>query len=321
MEIVPNLSAIYTVDIVPDGADELTYTGEEDIMGLLNFINQEMDTATVERIKEVIDVDLLLKTFIIEYLVDHRDGLLIGGNNFNIYKNYQTGRYHIWSYDFDATFGKFQTYPTTTTFEQYMKIPPSYFDNRPAGEPRPQVNPLAQKLFAKPEIKQEFDKLLLDVTSKVFNPQGLNPRIQYFEEFLKHHMYWDVSQSAKLPTQHFQGVDADPAFTLPLIQSGYNGKGNQCSGDAESLLDYISIRSQTTLTAAGGTVQTADVSTISEDDLVGLPISSLTDDEKSSKKSKRDNVNQSNSSSDASSYIRTFTYSILVSIVLIFLIY
>jgi hypothetical protein len=276
-EVINELSSIYVVDMVPDGADELTYTGEEDIMELLNFVNNELDNASIERIKEVIDLDLLLKTFALEYLIDHRDGLLIGGNNFNIYKNIETGRYHIWSYDFDATFGKYQTYETNTPFDSYMIIPESYVSNRPAGEVRPKYNILAQKLFAKEEIKTQFNQILLDAASKVFNGKGIFGRIGYFQEFLMHHIYWDISRTPSLPTQHFTGTDAEMVYTLADIENGYNGSGYTCNGDKNGLYEYISIRSQTILNSLGGVVEDINVDTLSEDDVVGLPILKLAD--------------------------------------------
>ncbi|ORX86416.1 coth-domain-containing protein [Anaeromyces robustus] len=306
MEVINDLTSIYTVDIVPDGVDPNTYTGIEDITDLLNFINNELGTASVERIKEVIDVDLLLKTLIVEYLVDHRDGFLIGGNNFNIYRNYETKRFHIWSYDFDATFSKFQTWPTSTTFDQYMIIPDDYLKNRAANEPRPKVNPLVEKLFAIPEIKKEFDQLLLDTVSKVFNEAGMSPRIKYFEEFLKCHMYWDVTQTAKLPTKHFTSLtDAEPAYDLTQISTAYNGLSYSCNGE-NGLIQYISLRSQTVLQSLGGSVQLQDINTLSGDDqLVGLPIEVL--------KANDDDNNSSNSGIDLKTS-NHFTLIVLTSL-------
>jgi len=191
-----------------------------------------------------------------------------------------------------------------------MRIPDDYTKNRPVGEVRPLYNPLAEKLFAKPEIKQEFDNLLLEITSKLFNPQAMNPRIQYLQEFLKHHMYWDITHTATLPTQKFAGIDNLEPFTLPMITQGYNGQGSTCSADSNGLYEYIDIRSKTVLNAFGSSIQPLDVAALSAEDLVGLPIESLNADS---------NDNDNKQSSDALRHIKTFTISTVISVILLLL--
>jgi len=316
MEYIPelnNLGNLFTVDMVPDGENEASFDGQKDIIDLFNFINNELSEASVERIEEVIDLDLLLKTFIVEYLVDHRDGFLIGGNNFNIYRNYGNKKFYIWSYDFDATFGKFHEYPTNTPFYSYMKIPEGYLENRiKMGHTPPTVNPLAQKLFEKPEIKERFDELLKKVASELFNRPTLTPRVQYFQEFLKHHMYWDSINHSRLPTKKYENMpDEELIYTLPDIDTRcYNaGKDYNLNGDTNGFYDYIQERSETILSSYGITINAKDMSSLSKDEIVGLPIETLGSDE------------DEGYSSDAFSKIELFTYSTIISIVLILIMY
>lgn len=189
-----------------------------------------------------------------------------------------------------------------------MVIPESYVKDRPVGEVRPQYNVLVQKLFSKPEIKNQFNELLLETATKLFNEKGMFSRVSYFQEFLKHHMYWDLLQTANLPTQHFNGTDSEKVYTIPLIENGYNGIGPTCNGDANGLYEYITIRSQTVLTSLGGTAQEINVDTMSEDDLVGLPITKMDDS---------DDTNYSSLSSGA---IQNYEYLSLSTIISIFII-
>jgi len=315
MEYYPelnNLSNIFTVDMVPEEFNESTFDGEKDIIELINFINTELPNASMERIEEFLDLDLLLKTFIVEYLVDHRDGFLIGGNNFNIYRHYGTKRFHLWSYDFDATYSKFQLWPTSTPFEKYMVIPQSYLESRKnLPQTPPTINPLAEKLFAKPEVKERFDELLKKVVSELFNPNALFPRIKYFQEFLKPHMYWDSTAHIKVPTKKFASLESEEeiAYSLAQINKCYNDQGFGLNGE-NGFFSYIQGRSDTVLSTYGISVNVPDVNSLSKDDLVGLPIETLNSED-----------DDSGYSSDAFNKIELFAYSTIISIVLILIMY
>ncbi|ORX78525.1 coth-domain-containing protein, partial [Anaeromyces robustus] len=181
--LVPNPDIypdIYDLAYVPDDKAATPYN---DITELIDWIANTLPTASDDDVEKYINVELLLKDIVVEYLVDHRDGFFIAGNNYFIYR--ANGKFNIWSFDFDATFDRFAVYPVNTPWEEYQNIPAQYSDTLTR-------NPLVDGILSREKFKNQFIEILKKTVSEVFNTDSMFPRIGYFQEFLRADMYWDT---------------------------------------------------------------------------------------------------------------------------------
>ncbi|OUM56219.1 hypothetical protein PIROE2DRAFT_19266 [Piromyces sp. E2] len=223
---------IYDLAYLPDDKKDNPYA---EITEFIDWITNTLPNASDSDVENYFNVDLLLKDLVIEYLVDHRDGFFIAGNNYFIYK--ANGKFNVWSYDFDATFDKYALYPVNTPWEEYQNIPASYSDTLTR-------NPLVEGILSREKFKNKFVDILKTTVSEVFNTQSLNPRIAYFQEFLKADMYWDTL--VKPPALIYNVLNGeDLTYTYEQICTAYTDlESYTCSGDSTSLYAYVRMRSQ-----------------------------------------------------------------------------
>jgi len=233
--LVPNpeiYADIYDLAYLPKEKANDPYA---DITELIDWIANVLPTCSDSDVENFINVDLLLKDLVIEYLVDHRDGFFIAGNNYFIYR--ANGKFNIWSFDFDATFDKFAIYPVTTSWEDYQNIPSTYSDTLTR-------NPLVEGVLSRDKFKKQFVEILKKTVSEVFNSESLNPRIEYFQEFLKSDMYWDTLVNP--PATIYKALEGnDVKYTFDDITTAYTDiESYTCSGDTTSLYAYVRKRAE-----------------------------------------------------------------------------
>jgi len=233
--LVPNpeiYSEIYDLTYLPDEKASSPY---DEITELIDWIANDLPSCSDDDVEKFLNVDLLLKDLVLEYLIDHRDGFFIAGNNYYIYK--ANGQFNVWSFDFDATFDKYALYPVTTPWEEYQNIPASYSDTLTR-------NPLVEGVLSREKFKNKFVEYLKKTVSEVFNTESMNPRIAYFQEFLNSDMYWDTL--VKPPATIYDVLNGeDLTYTYDEIVTAYSDiESYTCSGDTTSLYAYIRKRAQ-----------------------------------------------------------------------------
>ena len=223
---------IYDLAYVPD---EKVGSEYNDITEFIHWIHNELPNQTDDEIENYLNVDLLLKDLVVEYLVDHRDGFFIAGNNYFVYR--ANGKFNVWSFDFDATFDRYAVYPVNTVWEDYQNIPSQYSEtlNR---------NPLVDQILTRDSFRQRFVDILKKTVSEVFNVQAMNPRVDYFKEFLKDDMLWDTL--VRPPATIYNVLNGeDMTYTIDEIDKAYTDvEEYTCSGDTTSLYAYIRKRAE-----------------------------------------------------------------------------
>jgi spore coat protein H len=109
--------ANWGADMTPHGTAQTAYvpyyelktnTALNDYSGLISFLNtlntcSDADFPCV--IQQILDVDLYLRTLVIEVLAGHWDGHSYNKNNFYLYQRPSDGRFVFIEYDMDNTFG------------------------------------------------------------------------------------------------------------------------------------------------------------------------------------------------------------------------
>jgi hypothetical protein len=81
---------------------------QNDYSGLISFIEALNTTSEPEFpcvIQEIFDVELYLRTLVMEILIGHWDGYAVNMNNFYLYQRPSDGRFVFIEYDMDNTFG------------------------------------------------------------------------------------------------------------------------------------------------------------------------------------------------------------------------
>jgi len=76
-----------------------------DMTALTEFLQQVNSATSIAQFEQFLDVDLFLKSVIIEWLIGSFDHFLILGHNFNLYRRPTDNKWVMILYDFDNTFG------------------------------------------------------------------------------------------------------------------------------------------------------------------------------------------------------------------------
>jgi len=158
---------------IPIGDDEDPNRIPDENVPLLEFMNAINEKKTVDELKEFMDVDAFIKSWIFEWLIGSVDHMLVNG------KNYYLFRYNgIWIpliYDFDTTFGldndgqiksKYGSKPTEVGFEDW-------YDKR-----------FIVDLLTKGDNEKLFLSNLQEVIDKAFNPDLLFPHIDALKSWI-----------------------------------------------------------------------------------------------------------------------------------------
>jgi len=215
-----------------------------EINNVISWLNALPDNASKDEIEKQFDTDMFLKYALIEYLICHWDGYLGHGNNYFIYIEPNNGKYHFFSYDFDLTLGKW-CHAIQGKIDEYVENVNDE-DEKPLNKPL-----LYTKIINNPEIRPIFDELTKEVVTNLFNIEGLGPRIDYFYEFLKDDLSWDVSCYNIIETKLFSGdANAQPIPTVEGIHEIYTNTEKE-----KTLKGYIKAKSENVLAAYNVTAQ------------------------------------------------------------------
>ena len=96
MDLTPG-SESHCINAVTDDTTNMTE--------LQDFITKVNSATSLAQFEEFLDVNLFLKSVIVEWLIGSFDHFLILGHNFNLYKRPTDNKWCIILYDFDNTFG------------------------------------------------------------------------------------------------------------------------------------------------------------------------------------------------------------------------
>jgi spore coat protein CotH len=227
-----NIAELYESIVPADPANP-----HAELNNLISWLNALPDNASKEEIESKFDVEMFLKFMVLEYLICHWDGYLGNGNNFFIYAEPNNGKYHFISYDFDSTLGKWCN-SKEGNIDQYVTdvvdVEDRAYGNQPKREPL-----LYRKILKNPNIEPMFNEIVKETISGVFNIEALGPRIDYFHEFLKQDMYWDIDclTNGSIKTKGFNKDKELP------VKADIDKQFVEESPDTETLKAYIKYKS------------------------------------------------------------------------------
>jgi len=221
-----NMRNLYECIVEPSAG----YDTHQDVNAFIKWLGELPDNASIQQIEEKLDLDMLLKDAVLEYTICHWDGFLGNGNNYFIYAEPNNGKYHVFSYDFDLTFGvycddyiklgDFDTYVTSHDLDQSKE-----YNCQP-----PKVPQLYTKILKNPEVKKLLDDYIKEIVGKLMNSKALEKRIDYLYNFYKTDMYWDFfCRNNIIKTQFFEKPSSDELepLTNNLIETEYNDESSR----------------------------------------------------------------------------------------------
>jgi hypothetical protein len=142
-----------------------TNKSSNDYSGLISFLNTLNTCSNADFpcvIQQILDVDLYLRTLVVEVLAGHWDGHSYNKNNFYLYQRPSDGRFVFIEYDMDNTFGI-----------DWMGINwaiRNIYQWSQSNQPRP----LYTRLMNVPYFKDLYTYYLDQAISSFYNEQGLN---------------------------------------------------------------------------------------------------------------------------------------------------
>jgi len=199
------------------------YDTHQDVNTFIKWLEALPANASLQQIQEKLDVDMLIKDAILEYMICHWDGFLGNGNNFFLYSEPNNGKYHVFSYDFDLTLGKFCDAPQLGDFDTYVT---SLVKDNPYNCQASRTSVLYNKVLKNPEVKKLLDENIRNALAGLMNPAALEKRVNYLYNFYKVDMQWDVfCRNGIIKTQYFGNTKKAP--TIEEIENEYNGNGDR----------------------------------------------------------------------------------------------
>lgn len=213
----------------PSGADRRPYDltqgatdsdGYDDLAQLIGLINNTSGSGFKGAIEGAMDVDGLLKAQAVTVLTGSWDSYWFLKNNFYLYNNPATGKWHYVPFDFDNTFGIWWEgiWPglNWTTRDVYDW-----------GHPA-EARPLMTRIMAVPEFRERYTYYLRELLEDHFVPSTLEAEISRLKALTE-----DAAEADTFRTKDYGYTVADyhASFIAPL--SGHVTEG---------LLPYISGR-------------------------------------------------------------------------------
>ena len=140
-----------------------TNEAEDDYAGLVQLCARLKDPVTAsfpQNIEAILDVDVFLKALALEISCGHWDDYAFNKNNYFLYQNPGTGRFHFISYDADNTFGVDWSGINWSTRTLSKWINPS------------QSRPLVTKILSYQPYYQRFLQITDSINRHIINPDS-----------------------------------------------------------------------------------------------------------------------------------------------------
>ncbi|KAI8640207.1 coth protein-domain-containing protein [Parasitella parasitica] len=224
------------------------------IAELTKFISEQSNsTATNDSValwEEHMDLTSFLRGLALEVVISNSDGYFTMGNNYLLYDDLESERLVFSGQDFDLTMGTSINNATLMNSGNYSEFP------------NIQTRPFTSRMLVVPELKEEFENLILNYTTGIVNPKVLYPRIEQLYDFLQEDVAWDKSlprvAASNFSSSSEQGgrgkggeIMDNTNTTFHEAVNGSNGTTN--SRDSLSLKNWIQIRSANILSFFNGT--------------------------------------------------------------------
>jgi len=203
------------------------YNTTQDVNTFIKWLGDLPSNASIKQIEEKFDLDMLLKNTVLEYMTCHWDGFLGNGNNYFLYAEPNNGKYHLFSYDFDLTFGKYCDRPQVGDFDTYVN---TLTFNRTYNCQAGRKSMIYTKILKNVEVEKLLVDYIKNIVGNLINPKALEKRINYLYNFFKVDMYWDVfCRNNIVKTQFFGTPDEDELEPLKIedIDIEFNGNGGR----------------------------------------------------------------------------------------------
>jgi len=195
----------------------------QDLARFITILNLTKDSLFAEAIEPVFNVNGFLKSLAVDVVTGSWDDYWFLKNNYYLYHNTETGKFEYIPYDFDNTFGIW-----------WDGISPGIdWGNRNIynwGYPSEQ-RPLVTRILNVQEFRDRFSFYLNRTLQKIFNPDSLNPKIDFIHTM--------ISMAAELDS--FRTLDY--GFTINDFHRSYtNPLGGRRTIDIKP---YINTRNTT----------------------------------------------------------------------------
>ncbi|OBZ83443.1 Inner spore coat protein H [Choanephora cucurbitarum] len=169
---------------------------EDDYKPLMDFTEFIVNAPTegseaVERWKERLDIDSFLRSMALEKIMGYSDGYSTMANNYYILQLPKSNRVFWISSDMDMTLGNTIAYPDDMLSGNYRDYPGLM------------ARPLTGKVLSIKEFRDQFDRLIREISEKLVNPAMMNRRIDDLVSMLREDVEWDQSLPRLGDTQVF----------------------------------------------------------------------------------------------------------------------
>ncbi|KAG0175358.1 hypothetical protein DFQ28_000968 [Apophysomyces sp. BC1034] len=169
----------YKIKVEPAKGQPMDYTR---LMEFTKFLASAPTNGSevVKEWEKHIDTESVVRNMALEILLGFADGYITNVNNFYIYDNRKRRQFTFIPSDTDFSMGS-----------TMVKLDNMWNGNYHQFAGMSLSRPLVQKMLEVPELKQQFEQLLVKICKEVLNPQVMNPYIDNLANMVREDVAWD----------------------------------------------------------------------------------------------------------------------------------
>ncbi|KAF7728353.1 hypothetical protein EC973_006294 [Apophysomyces ossiformis] len=169
----------YKIKVDPAKGQPIDYTR---LMEFTKFLANAPTTGSdvVNQWEKHIDTQSMVRNLALEILLGFADGYISNANNFYLYDNRERQQFVFIPSDTDYSLG--------STFTKLSDMWTGNYHDFPGMSLK---RPLFQKMLEVPQLKKQFEELLVKLTKELLNPKRMNPYIDSLVNMIREDVTWD----------------------------------------------------------------------------------------------------------------------------------
>lgn len=144
------------------------------VIGFARLVTQGTDAAFAKEIGEYLDVDNFLRFLAVNTMLPNTDSFLTTGHNYFIYLHPKTNKLAFMPWDLDIAFAGF---PMMGSVKEQT--------NMNLLKPAPGKLKLVDRLFAIPEVSEQYRKIVAEIATKSFTKERILAEIDVMEKAIQ----------------------------------------------------------------------------------------------------------------------------------------
>ena len=188
-----------------------------DLVSLIDTLNN----GSIEKLEAILDIDSALRYLALDNLTVNLDSYIGSGHNYYLYRRDSDRRFVIFPWDPNEAWGNFnlgipieELRRLPVDFAPRPGPPPPGQPQPPPGQVQPSPRPLAIRLWAVPELREQYRDRIRELLAGIAHPDSLMARMLALKDLVRP---WVESDTRKMfPTSQFETGFTEDSLPGPV---------------------------------------------------------------------------------------------------------